>query len=71
MFCPESAEELRRIVLEAGQKGTGLVAVSSGPPHFHGASENAAAETVCFSKMDRIIKMRKTSDKAAGGKLSK
>ena len=31
--------------------------LSSEPPHFHGASENRGAETVCFSKMDRIMKI--------------
>ncbi len=61
MYCPESAEDLRRIVLDAREKGAALVAVSSGPPHFHGASENGGAETVDFSKMDRIIKIDRRS----------
>ena len=57
MHFPESTEDVRRIVLGARQRGTSLVAVSSGAPHFHGASENSGAETVCFSKMNRILKM--------------
>lgn len=61
MHFPESTEDVRRIVLGARQRGTSLVAVSSGAPHFHGASENSGAETVCFSKMDRILKLDRRS----------
>ena len=61
MYYPENADQVRELVLEARQKGTALVAVSSGPPHFHGASENPSAETVCFSKMDRILKIDRRS----------
>ena len=57
MLFPKSTEEVCRIVREAGARGRGLVPVSSGPPHLHGASENPAAETVCFSGMDRILRI--------------
>ena len=55
MLFPKTTEELCRIVREARQTGRGLVPVSSGPPHLHGASENAGAETVCFSEMNRVM----------------
>ncbi len=61
MYYPENADQVRRIVLEARQKGAALVAVSSGQPHFHGASENPSAEPVCFSKMNRIVKLDRRS----------
>ena len=57
MLFPKSTEELCRIVREAGEQGRGLVPVSSGPPHLHGASENPGAETVCFSEMDHILRI--------------
>ncbi len=61
MYYPENAEQVRQLVLEARRKGAALVAVSSGPPHYHGASENPSAETVCFSRMDRIIRIDRRS----------
>jgi FAD/FMN-containing dehydrogenase len=61
MFYPESTQELCRIVRDAGEKGVPLVARSSGAPHFHGASVCDGAETVCFSKMDRIIRLDRKS----------
>ncbi len=57
MHFPENTEDVRRIVLETRERGTALVPASSGEPHFHGASENSGAEIVCFSKMNRILKM--------------
>ena len=41
--------------MEARETGIGLVPVSSGPPHFHGASENIGARTADLSGMDRIM----------------
>ena len=55
MLFPASAEDVQRLVQNARENKTPLVPVSSGPPHFHGASENPEAETVCFSRMDRIM----------------
>ncbi len=61
MLYPETVEDVRRIILEARQSGRGLVPLSSGPPHFHGGSVNPDAETVCFSQMDRIMKIDRRS----------
>lgn len=57
MLFPKTTEELCRIIREAGERGQGLAPVSSGPPHLHGASENPEAETVCFSEMNRILRI--------------
>ena len=57
MLYPKTTEELCRIVREAGERGRGLVPVSSGPPHLHGASDNPEAETVCFSEMNHILRI--------------
>lgn len=61
MYCPENTEDVRRLVLNARQTGVPLVPVSSGAPHFHGASENSGAEQVCFSEMNRIMKIDRKS----------
>lgn len=61
MLFPENTQQVCEIIRRARETGTGLVPLSSGPPHFHGASENPGAETVCFSKMDRIIKIDRRS----------
>ena len=61
MYCPETTEDVRRIVLNARQTGVPLVPVSSGAPHFHGASENGGAEQICFSEMSRIMKIDRKS----------
>ena len=61
MLFPENTQQVCDIIRRARETGTGLVALSSQPPHFHGASENAEAETVCFSKMDRIMKIDRRS----------
>ncbi|MBQ9464801.1 MAG: FAD-binding protein, partial [Lachnospiraceae bacterium] len=61
MLFPENVNDVRKIILEARETGKGLVPVSSGPPHIHGGSENPDAETVCFSRMDRIIKIDRRS----------
>lgn len=55
MLYPENVEQLQQIIKDARQSRKGLVPLSSGAPHFHGASENPQAETVCFSKMNQIM----------------
>ena len=57
MLFPESTREVQDLVLEARRTGTPLVPLSSGPPHFHGASVNPDAETVSFSRMDHILQI--------------
>ena len=61
MLFPENAQQVREIICSARESKRGLVPLSSEPPHFHGASENTGAETVCFSKMNRIIKIDRRS----------
>ena len=61
MLYPENTEQVCEIIRHARESKTGLVPLSSEPPHFHGASENAGAETVCFSRMNRIIKIDRRS----------
>ena len=61
MLFPENTAQVQEIIREAGESGKGLVPLSSEPPHFHGASENANAETVCFSSMNRIMKIDRRS----------
>ena len=61
MICPKSTAEVRDAILEARKSGTGLVPVSSGPPHFHGASENPGAETIDLSGMDRVMAIDRRS----------
>ena len=57
MLFPKTTEDVCRIVREAGESGRGLVPVSSGPPHLHGASDNPQAETVCFAEMNHILRI--------------
>ncbi len=57
MWYPETTEHLSEIIRKACETGAGLVPLSSGPPHLHGASVNPEAETVCFEKMNRILKI--------------
>ena len=61
MLYPKTSADVREIILEARRNGRGLVPVSSGPPHLHGASENPAAETVSFARMDRIVAIDRRS----------
>ena len=56
MIYAENLEQLQEVIRTAAANGKGLVPVSSGAPHIHGASENTSAETVSFEKMDRILK---------------
>ena len=57
MLFPENTEQVQELIRNARKTGQGLVPVSSGAPHFHGASENPSAETVSFSHMNRIMKI--------------
>ena len=43
---PGHAEEVQKLVVWANETGTPLVAVSSGPPHFHGDTVPSAPEAV-------------------------
>jgi FAD/FMN-containing dehydrogenase len=43
---PGCTEEVQKLVLWANETGTPLVAVSSGPPHFHGDTVPSAPEAV-------------------------
>ncbi len=61
MLFPENTEQVQEIIKKARENGHGLVPVSSELPHFHGASDNPEAETVCFSRMDRIMKIDRQS----------
>jgi len=53
---PGNADEVRKLVLWANETGTPLVAVSSGPPHFHGDTVPSAPEAVIvdLSRMKAI-----------------
>jgi len=43
---PGNTDEVRKLVLWANETGTPLVAMSSGPPHFHGDTVPSAPEAV-------------------------
>ncbi len=55
MHYPENMARLREIVASARERGVGLVPVSSAAPHIHGGTQNAAAETLSFEKMKKIM----------------
>ena len=57
MWFPETTGQLCEIIRRASETGTGLIPLSSGPPHLHGASADPEAEIVCFEKMNRILKI--------------
>jgi len=61
VLFPENTEQVQELIRNAREAGKGLVPLSSEAPHFHGASVNPAAETVCFSKMNRIMKIDRRS----------
>ncbi|MBR6951119.1 MAG: FAD-binding oxidoreductase [Oscillospiraceae bacterium] len=61
MLYPKTTEEVREMILAARHSGGGLVPVSSGPPHFHGASVNPNAETLDLSRMDRVMAIDRRS----------
>ena len=61
MLFPENTEQVQEIIRNAREAGRGLVPLSSEPPHFHGASVNPNAETVCFSRMNRVMKIDRRS----------
>ena len=57
MILPETTDAVCAAVRKAAAEGTALVPRSSSGPHLHGGSDNPAAETICFEKMDRIVKI--------------
>lgn len=57
MFMPQNTQEVCDIVREAAATGQALVACSSKEPHLHEGSINPSAETICFEKMNRILKI--------------
>ena len=56
---PGSEEEVRALVLWANKTGTGLVPVSSGPPHFYGDTVPSApgAVMVDLSRLNKILRI--------------
>jgi len=55
---PESRADVQKIVAEANQAKTPLIAVSSGPPHFRGDTvPSRGGIMVDFSRMNRILKI--------------
>jgi len=61
VLFPENTEQVQDIIRNARKDGRGLVPLSSEPPHFHGASVNPNAETICFSRMNRVMKIDRRS----------
>jgi FAD/FMN-containing dehydrogenase len=61
MLYPENTRELQAIIQKARETKTPLTAKSSRGPHLHGAHENPCAETVDFSRMNRILKIDRRS----------
>ena len=57
MIMPQNTQEVCGIVRDAFDSGKALVPLSSKEPHLHGGSVNPSAETICFEKMDRILKI--------------
>ena len=57
MFMPQNIQEVCDIVRDAASSGKALVPCSSKEPHLHGGSVNLSAETICFEKMNRILKI--------------
>ena len=55
MHYPENLAQLKEIIASARERKVGLVPRSSGGESIHGASVNAAAETVSFEKMNEIM----------------
>ncbi len=55
---PRTRADVQNIVREANKTQTPLVAVSSGPPHFHGDTvPSRGGVIVDFSRMNRIVKI--------------
>lgn len=61
LLYPETAADVREIILAARRSGKGIVPVSSGPPHFHGASVNPEADTLDLSRMKRVMDIDRRS----------
>ena len=57
MIIPQNTQEVCDIVREAASSGKALVPCSSKEPHLHEGSVNPSAETICFEKMNRILKI--------------
>ncbi len=57
MILPKSTEDVCAAVRAAAAEGRALVPRSSTGARLHGGSENPAAETISFEKMDRILKI--------------
>lgn len=57
MFTPQNTQEVCDIVREAAASGKALVPCSSKEPHLHEGSVNPAAETICFEKMNNILRI--------------
>ena len=56
---PGSEDEVRALVVWANKTGTGLVPVSSGPPHFYGDTVPSApgAVMVDLSRLNKILRI--------------
>lgn len=55
---PRTLADVQNIVREANETKTPLIAVSSGPPHFHGDTvPSRGGVIVDFSRMNRIVKI--------------
>lgn len=57
MYMPQNTQEVCDIVREAASSGKALVARSSKEPHLHEGAVNPSAQTICFEKMNRILKI--------------
>ena len=57
MFLPQNTQEVCDLVREAAASGSALVPRSSKGPHLHEGSVNPSAQTICFEKMNRILKI--------------
>ena len=57
MLMPQNTQEVCDLVRESAATGRALVPCSSKEPHLHEGSANPSAETICFEKMDHILKI--------------
>ena len=57
MIMPLTTQEVCEIVRDAAASGRALVPCSSKAPHLHEGSVNLSAETICFEKMNHILKI--------------
>lgn len=61
MLYPENLEQTVAIVRSAREQNIAIIPLSSASPHLHRAYTDPHAEIVCFSKMNRIIKIDRRS----------